>query len=311
MGPKYEVNAFTGEYPYPPTNGASTGNGIYKRVQVKISDLDPEQDGGGIYLWRPSTSRPTMPRPETASTTPRGPSRRSREAETPGRSSPVSPVRCESMVLRVWPFLDLDATVQDVYVENEGLVLVGCGSAPGDGTWAYEYAIQNYNRPGISSFELPLAPGAQVTEVGFHDVDYHSGSPIDGTDWDWSIGSDKIRWECPEEYDDNIWANAIRWGTTYNFYFVCDVNPQVAKATMGVFKPPAGDSIAMTAPVNLRTPTGDSNPTGPCCIDEECTVKTEANCLIAGGDYLQDWDLCNIYVCRNCEGTSTAMPTST
>ena len=305
MGPKYEVNAFTGEYPYPPTNGASTGNGIYKRVQVKISDLDPEQDGGGIYFVE---AQYVSPDDAAAGNGFNNASWTFAEVTGSGDSWQIFPgftetVR-ESMVLRVWPFLDLDATVQDVYVENEGLVLVGCRvRALGDGTWQYDYAIQNYNSDrSISSFELPISPGAQVTEVGFHDVDYHSGSPIDGTDWDWSIGTDKIRWECPEEYDDNIWANAIRWGTTYNFYFVCDVNPQVSKATMGIFKPPAGDSFAMTAPVNLRTPTGNSDPTGPCCIDQECSVKTQADCLVDGGDYLQDWDLCDIYVCRECEG---------
>ena len=47
MGPKFEVNAFTGEYPYPPTNGSSTGDGIYKRVQIDIAEMDPGQDGGG------------------------------------------------------------------------------------------------------------------------------------------------------------------------------------------------------------------------------------------------------------------------
>ena len=50
MGPKFEVNAFTGYYPYPATDGQQTGNGIYKRMQVQISDLDPAQDGGGNYF---------------------------------------------------------------------------------------------------------------------------------------------------------------------------------------------------------------------------------------------------------------------
>ena len=47
MGPKYEVNAFTGEYPYPPTNGSATGDGIYKRVQVASSKLYTSRCGGG------------------------------------------------------------------------------------------------------------------------------------------------------------------------------------------------------------------------------------------------------------------------
>tara|TARA_B100001059_G_scaffold10879_1_gene8845 strand:+ start:2499 stop:4028 length:1530 start_codon:yes stop_codon:yes gene_type:complete len=306
MGPKYEVNAFTGEYPFPATDLNSTGNGIYKRLQVKISDLDPAQDGGGIYFVEAQYVSPDDAAAgngyNNASWT---------FAEVNGSddawtvSINVANTVRESQVIRVWPFLDLDARVHDVFVENEGLVVVACKvRANGDGTWQYDYAIQNYNSDrSISSFEIPLAPGAVVSEVGFHDVDYHSGSPIDGADWSHSVAAGKIRWECQEEYDDNVWANAIRWGTTYNFNFVCDVNPVVAESTLGVFKPPAGDSVAMTVPVGLRTPTGNSDPTGPCCVDQSCEVRTEQDCDDAGGDYSGDWELCDIYICRDaCEG---------
>ncbi|MDG2200079.1 MAG: hypothetical protein P8K80_02740 [Phycisphaerales bacterium] len=306
MGPKYEVNAFTGEYPYPPTNGSATGNGIYKRVQVKISDLDPAQNGGGIYFVE---AQYVSPDDAAAGNHFNNSSWTFAEVTGSGDSWYINPgftntVR-ESQVLRVWPFLDLDAAVHDVYVENEGLVLVACKVRPyGDGTWQYDYAIQNFNSDRcISSFEIPLAPGAEVTEVGFHDVDYHSGSPVDGTDWSWAVGSDKIRWECPEEYDDNIWANAIRWGTTYSFQFVCNVNPEEAESTLGVFKPPVADSKAMSTSVVLRTPTGNTDPTGSCCIVSHCEMKSEVACLAEGGDYQGDWELCDIYVCMDsCEG---------
>ena len=56
MGPKFEVNAFTGEYPYPATDLNLTGNGIYKRVQIPIAELDPNQNGGGSTSSKVSTS---------------------------------------------------------------------------------------------------------------------------------------------------------------------------------------------------------------------------------------------------------------
>ena len=41
VGPKFEVNAYTGDFLWPPTDIDNTGDSIYKRLQVKISDLDP------------------------------------------------------------------------------------------------------------------------------------------------------------------------------------------------------------------------------------------------------------------------------
>ena len=50
MGPKFEVNAATGEFNWPPSQFNNTGNQIYKRLQAAISDIDPNQDGGGMYF---------------------------------------------------------------------------------------------------------------------------------------------------------------------------------------------------------------------------------------------------------------------
>ena len=50
LGPKFEVNPHTGAFPFPATDIDLTGNSIYKRLQVHISDLDPAQDGGGTYF---------------------------------------------------------------------------------------------------------------------------------------------------------------------------------------------------------------------------------------------------------------------
>ena len=50
LGPRFEVNPSKGEYLYPFTAKDQTGDSIYKRLQVKISDLDPALDGGGQYF---------------------------------------------------------------------------------------------------------------------------------------------------------------------------------------------------------------------------------------------------------------------
>ncbi len=300
MGPKFEVNAFTGYYPYPATDLNNTGNGTYKRVQVAISDLDPAQDGGGFYFVEAQYVSP-----DDAAAGNHFNNTSSRLAEVTGSGSSwninlqFANTAREKQALRFWPFLESDVELLDLYVENEGLLLLGSKvTGNPDGTWQYEYALQNNNSDrSISSFELPLAAEATVWDVGFHDVDYHSGSPIDGTDWDITVNQTSIKWECTQTYQENQWANAIRWGTTYNFRFTADVGPQTTKSVFGVFKPPAGDSVSMGVDAFIRAPVGTSAPTGACCIGEECTLLNEKDCLADSGDFLGDWTGCEWDLC--------------
>ncbi len=307
MGPKYEVNAFTGYYPYPATDINQTGDGIYKRMQVRISDLDPEQDGGGDYFVEAQYVSP-----DDAAAGNHWNNASSKLISVSGSGDSwnlnlnLAGTAREQQVLRFWPFLEPDVELNDVFVENEGLLLVACKvTGNQDGTWQYEYAVQNYNSDrNISSFELPLSPDATVWDIGFHDVDYHSGSPVDGTDWVASVDAGMITWKCTETYEQNEWANAIRWGTTYNFRFSCDRGPRVDTATLGVFKPPVGDSVSMTTTTELRTPTGTTDPTGFCCVaGADCLMSTEVECGDQDGIFGGDWSLCESTSCLiPCDG---------
>ncbi|MCA9319098.1 MAG: hypothetical protein KDB53_00115, partial [Planctomycetes bacterium] len=50
LGPKFEVDAFTGIYPFPATNLNSSGNSIYKRLQIATTDLSPVLHPGAQFL---------------------------------------------------------------------------------------------------------------------------------------------------------------------------------------------------------------------------------------------------------------------
>ena len=49
LGPKFEVNASTGEFLWPFTGLGEAGNAIYKRLQVHNDDLDPALNPGARY----------------------------------------------------------------------------------------------------------------------------------------------------------------------------------------------------------------------------------------------------------------------
>src|SRR4029453_11757610 len=107
-----------------------------------------------------------------------------------------------------------------IQIPNDGLfILAAKATALGGGMWHYEYALQNMNsdRSG-QSFSVPLPGGAIVNNIGFHDVDSHSGEPYVLTDWGAAVGSGSITWSS-ETFAQNVNANALRWGTLYNFRF--------------------------------------------------------------------------------------------
>ncbi len=130
----------------------------------------------------------------------------------------------------------------------------------GDGTWHYEYALHNMNSDrGAKSFSVPIPAGVTVTNMDFHDVDYHSGEPYDLTDWGVTVGGGQAEWATQSETE-NANANALRWGTLYNFRFDADQPPTSADIVIGSFK--SGMTLAMT--VEAEGPLG---PVLPCPED--------------------------------------------
>ncbi|MCA9252381.1 MAG: hypothetical protein KDA54_14750, partial [Phycisphaerales bacterium] len=83
----------------------------------------------------------------------------------------------------------------------------------------------------IGSFTVPIDSGAVVTNIGFRDVDYHSGEPYSDVDWPGTKIGGNVTWST-ETFATNADANAIRWGTMYNFRFDANVGPQPTNVTL-------------------------------------------------------------------------------
>ena len=166
------------------------------------------------------------------------------------------------------------ATVSQVEPDpgNDGIWFIGYKvSNPSLGVWHYEYALYNQNLDrSIQSFSVPLAPGINISNIGFHAPIQHPGFANDGTfnnqgysstPWTVTQASDSLTWNT-ETLAQNQNANAIRYGTLYNFRFDADQPPQNALGTVGFFKTGAPITVLIQGPAGgTPTPTPTASPT--------------------------------------------------
>ncbi|MEE2681290.1 MAG: PQQ-dependent sugar dehydrogenase [Planctomycetota bacterium] len=248
LGPKFEVNPHTGYYPYPATDLNTTGNSIYKRLQARHSALAQ----GGQFLveaqYVAQDDAAAGNQNNNASWRPVGIS----GGGSNGSMSLQGSTQREDPAIRAWQYYDSSVELVDHQLQQDGLVILGARVEENpNGTWTYQYAIQNLNSErAIRSFTVPITPGATVTSVGFHDVDYHSGEPFDTTDWAHQVTTNAVQWSTGT-HASNPDANAIRWGTLYNFSFTTDASPDTGSALLGLFKPGPGpdvESVVITTP---------------------------------------------------------------
>ncbi len=245
LGPRFEVNAHSGVFAYPFTDQAQSGNSIYKRLQVANTDLDPALHPSAVYYgeghYIASDDAAAGNGNNNASY---------RRMTVDGFSGGGYDMSMAGMTMRedpaiaAWQAAEPSVQLEYVQVPDEGLFIVGSKATDnGDGTWHYEYAVHNLNSDASGgSFSVPLPSSATVTNIGFHDVDYHSGEPFSGADWTSTRSGNSVTW-ATETFASNPNANALRWSTLYNFRFDADVPPATGFATLGLFKPHSPNEV--------------------------------------------------------------------
>ncbi|MCA9321889.1 MAG: hypothetical protein KDB53_14195, partial [Planctomycetes bacterium] len=157
-----------------------------------------------------------------------------------------------------WKALDPGVRLKRIDVPAEGRFWLGVrASDNGDGTWDWNLALQNLNsHVSARSFSFTAPPGATLSNLGFHDVAYHSGEPWSGTDWTASVSSNTVTWQT-QTFAQDPNANALRWGTTYSFRFTTDVAPTTlaSSGSIGLFRPTPNPTVNFTLdPINTLVP---------------------------------------------------------
>ncbi len=259
LGPRHEVDPAQGVFLFPfsePPVDATIG----RRLQVHDADLDPTLNPSASYFaeihfvseddssagnqdnnaaWREATVTGTAP---------------TFDLQLTGAT-----VEKQSAIF-AWKVADPDVLLSTVKVSGDGRFILGSkATSLGGDRWAYEYALYNMNsHRSAGSFSVPTLSSSSVTQIGFHDVDYHSGEPFDDTDWPGIMANGSVFWET-ETFATDPDANALRWGTLYNFRFESDAPPVSGAATIGLFRPGAPDHISMGATVPMNKLSGNVN----------------------------------------------------
>ncbi|UCE61654.1 MAG: hypothetical protein JSU63_07880 [Phycisphaerales bacterium] len=279
LSPRSTVNAFSGFFPFPWPGWEDDPpvlSPIERRLQVYNADLDPAFNPGARYFVQ---GHYITPGDSLAGTQDNNASYREVLAEKNefGEYSLVVDYQFntqrEQPAVRAWQDCDPTVVETDIRVPGEGLfILAAKAYESGHGTWLYSYALQNLNsdRSG-QSFTVRIPPGGLVTNLGFHDIDYHSGDAIDPTDWGYVVDDESITWST-DTYDVNPDANALRFGTVYNFYFESNIEPAPSTITIGIFKPGVHNEVhgSTIGPKLLMVDCNDND------IADECDVDCSA-----------------------------------
>lgn len=313
LGPKWQVNASTGVFTYPPANPTWSGS-LARRLQFNLADtvvsntnaflsgnavrhfgesqyVTPDDASAGNKFNNASYRWVTVSGTSTNFTV---------SLQTAAPAPGLTAMNRQKSAVEAWPLIDPMVEQSTVIVPNatpigsdpyrgEGKYIVSSRAYDlGNGTWHYEYAVYNQcSHRSAGFFDVPVPAGVVVTNVGFHDVDYRNGDgegnvSRSGTDWATDMSGNKVGW-ATEPYAVNTNANAIRWGTMYNFRFVANTPPDLANATIGLWRPAAvGEPSDFSARVYAPTaPVGN-----PCVADWDGDDEVGIPDIFA---FLTDW----------------------
>jgi len=290
IGSRAWVNPFTGSFPSTANDHSGHNHdGVSHRILTNMTDLVPAQNPGATYYGEAAYITPheyawCQTHPGECNMFNNFSYKKFTVSGGPTNfifNQAGNTVRMQAAI-QAWA--DTGATVQQVEPDpgNDGVFFVGYKvTGPNNGVWHYEYAIFNMNLDrAIQSFSVPLGgKGVNVTNIGFHAPPQHPGWPNDGTvgdagfsstPWDVSLETFFVTWST-ETFATNPNANAIRWGTTYNFRFDADTPPEGNAAGILFFKtggplpvsiqaPSQGSGTPTPTPTPTQTPTPSATP---------------------------------------------------
>lgn len=284
MGPRSEIKAFTGFYPYPFTSINQTGDAIYKRLQVSLADIS---DPNALYFIETQvvTSAET-----TAATRANNASYR-QVTFTPGSASAnlVGPTYAEQAAIFAWRdhglgigMPDPSVLIDEVTIPGDGIIHVGSkATLLGDGDYRYDYVIHNQNSEQIPvNFNHSLGMQNDANSFIFHGISYHDDvdENIENGDWNsFQAFCDSIGVWQPIDLFDYSTTNAIRWGTAYSFSFSTTQEPDILRLGDSSINYLSMSNTVTYLPIDgVVGPTRDLNPCDKGCNEADIAIPFDA-----------------------------------
>ncbi|QDV90180.1 hypothetical protein RAS2_12590 [Phycisphaerae bacterium RAS2] len=277
------INAFTGAFAN--ADGA-TGDAIFKRLQVLQSDMDPANFPGALFFfegvyaasddatwqnWLNNASYKRVTFNASYAPTYQGSIFQFKAGIHAWKDHGLGPNTPDPAV-----------TITNVDIPAEGRLILGHKVTNlGGGLWRYDYALYNLNSDkSVGEVTVAGPAGVTYTNIGFNDVNYHSGEIYDNTNWGSASGPGGVTWQSPQTHAQNPNSNALRWGTMYNYWFTANTPPRNGSVAIGLFKPHTPQSVSATTLVPSCFLDGDMNGDGSV---NGADVQDYVNCALAPG----------------------------
>lgn len=232
LGPRSEVDPTTGFFPWPPILGPPGLSIPGGRLRVETDDLDPSLFPGARYFLEIQAVAF-----DDAITGIIANNLAWREVTVMGGSlTPIGTTRTGEPALFAWREVHPDVEVTSFETIADGRFWMASRAIDqGSNEWRYEYVA--FNQTGHLSARSLTVPGAATGfDFSFSDVPYHSGEPIDGTDWTVALAGDTAVWST-ETFSTDPLANALRWGTAYSFGLTINAPPVGGVVSLSPFAP--------------------------------------------------------------------------
>jgi hypothetical protein len=249
LGRRSEVNATTGIFLYPPSSPGGPYQVYDQRVKVATTDVDPAVNSGALYWvegqYIANDDAGANNSLNNASYRAVG------VGAAPNFNITATGGTFERQpAIYAWKIQDPTVTLVNADVTGPITERFHVGRKVtdlGGGVWHYEFAVHNLNSDrSARAFNVQFPAATNFTNVGFHDIEAHSGEPYPGTDWTVSTSGGQISWSTLTFATDPN-ANAMRWATMFNFWFDANQPPtDDIVHTIDLFKPGTPSSVAFT-----------------------------------------------------------------
>ncbi len=289
LGPRWQVNASTGVFTYPPANPGYSGT-TARRLEFATADVDTAP---GVRYF----GEAQYVTPDDAAAGNQNNNASYREMTTSGAAFAFTgSTHREQSAIEAWAVCETGVGRSDVQVTGDGFFEVAWKvTSLGGGQYHYEYLVHNLNshRSG-GSFSIPVG-NATITNVGYHGVVYRNGDgqgnlSNDSTDWAATNASGTLTWATQTEAQ-NPNANALRWGTSTNFRFDANVAPAAGTGTLALWRSgsPGTATVLVEVPggaTSIPFCFGDGSATACPCANHGLAGNGCANSTNANGAHL-------------------------